>query len=92
LGCKKVKSHFCKRHGAQTTEPNTQLAFLYHKFLEKPTFALNLNLAAILDFRIKMRSDHKIGTMNEFLSPKDPKKHILYNNIGQTIKKIIKNK
>jgi len=39
-----------------------------------------------------MRSDHKIGTMNEFLSPKDPKKHILYNNIGQTIKKIIKNK
>ena len=44
-----------------------------------------------MDLKTKMRSNHKIGTTNEFLSPINPKKHVLYNKIGQTIKKIIKN-
>jgi len=35
-------------------------------------------MAAILDFKIKMRSDHKIGTTSEFLIPKDPKLHSAY--------------
>jgi hypothetical protein len=43
-----------------------------------------------LDFKVKMRPDHKIDITNEFVSPENPKKHILYNTVGQTIKKIIK--
>ena len=50
-----------------------------------------LKLAAILDLKVRMRSNHKIGTMNEFFNPINPKKHVLHNKIGQTIKKIIKN-
>jgi len=99
LGCKKVSQHFLEGHGGS----NPHLAFLDHKSTEKPTYALNchgsiindpnkcLNLAAILDLKVRMRSNHKSGTTNEFFNPINPNKHVLYNKIGQTIKKIIKN-
>ena len=50
-----------------------------------------VSTAAILDLKVKMKPDHKIDIRNQFVSPINPKKHILYNTVGQTIKKIIKN-
>jgi len=44
-----------------------------------------------LDLKVKTRSNHKNNTRNEFLDPKNPKIHILYSIIGQTIEKIIFN-
>ena len=44
-----------------------------------------------MDLKVKMMSDHKIDIRKRFFSPINPKKHILYNTVGQTIKKIIKN-
>ena len=44
-----------------------------------------------MDLKIKMRPNHKIGTMNELFSLINRKKHVLHNKIGQTIKKSIKN-
>ena len=44
-----------------------------------------------MDLKVKMKPDHKIDIGNQFVSPINPKKHILYNTVGQTIKKIIKN-
>jgi hypothetical protein len=48
-------------------------------------------MAAILDFKVKTRSNHQIDIRNEFLDPKNPKKHILYNILGHTNKNKINN-
>jgi len=45
-------------------------------------------MAAILDLKVKTRSNHKINIKYVFLIPKNIKNHILHETVGQTVKKI----
>ena len=42
-----------------------------------------------MDLKVKNRSNQQNNIRNEFLDPKSLRNHLLYSNVGQTIKKLI---
>jgi hypothetical protein len=44
-----------------------------------------------LDLKVRNKSNHQTDIINDFIDPKNPKKHTLYRIVGQTITIIISN-
>ena len=48
-----------------------------------------MKMAAILDLKVKMRSNDTTNIRYEFLDPQNPIKHVSISSIDQTVQKLI---
>ena len=76
---------FCDYHLTQH-EDTLHLSLLWTaSYKAKNWRNVTFKLAAILDLKVKTRSNCKTDIKNEFLDPKNPRNHILRSSFSQTI-------
>ena len=76
---------FCGYHLTQH-EDTLHLNLLWTtSYKAKNWRSVTFKLAAILDLKVKTRSNCKTDIKNEFLDPKNPRNHILHSSFSQTI-------